>query len=598
MTTHLRGRAVQAGAFLALVAGLVAGVQTAALAASPTVDLPGSLSGDSGATVTVEYTVGNPGDSNGGGSGEGQGNTDVLVVTSQSGGSGCNGCGSTTDPLKPGETKSHTAQIVLPQVGQGQNQTVTFQVTATAPGSPPTSRSVEITVKGPEAPQAVRQVSGKVRATDGTRLAGATVAMTDSQNHTYQATTDGDGQFAFSSSDAQPIVPGPITVGAVLEGYKGAKTTVTGRANKSVTATVTLKPVASASASASASPSTSVSATPADDATDDEATGDATTGPANTVAADTTKASEEGGVSWMLLVVGGLLVAAGIGAMVLVLMRRKSARNNEDPDGDAGFGGGPTGTPAGPGRYGADATRVAAPVGAGRNDATMVAGAGMGAAGLSDAPTMIHRAPVEDEFPDPYGAPVPPQGGFVGGGVGSDQWDNQGGYADGGYGGGQYGAQQAGGYDNGQQRYDEHTSMYQPEQQQPAQRYDEHTNLYQPDNGGYDQHDGYGAGYGDQAGWDNGNQGGGGTYGGGGANYGGYADQGGYDQGHGGYDQGHGGYDQAGYGGQGGYDQGGYGQAQPQQGQGGYGNQGGYEQRGGTYGQDPNRRGGNRDWDE
>ncbi|GGR17824.1 hypothetical protein GCM10010168_39340 [Actinoplanes ianthinogenes] len=584
MTTHLRDRAVQAGAFLALVVGLVAGVQTAALAASPTVDLPGSLSGDSGATVTVQYTVGNPGDSNGGNENQGKA---LVIVTSNA--SGCNDCGISNDQLAPGETASHTVHITLPTVDAGQTKSVSLQVSAAIAGSDPTSKSVSITVKGPEAPQTVRQVSGKVRAVDGTRLPGATVAMKDSQGHTYQATSDADGQFAFTSSDAQPISPGSITVGASLGGYKVAQTTVNGKANKSVTATITLKPAASASASASASPSASTSATPADEATEDEVpTTDPNANAAAAGTANTANASEDGGVSWMLLVVGGLLVAAGIGAMVLVMMRRKNARNDDDADGGAGFGGGPTGSPVGPGRYGADATRVAAPVGAARgNDATMVAGAGMGAGGLSDAPTMIHRAPVEDEFPDPYGAPMPPQGGFVGGGAGNSQWDdNQGGYG-GEYGGGQYGAQ-AGGYDNGQQRYDEHTSMYQPEQQSP-QRYDEHTNLYQPNNGGYD--DGYGGGYGEQGGWDNGNQAG--TYGGGYDQAGNYGGQGGYDQGHGGYDQGQGGYDQGGYGAQGGYGQ----QGQPPQGQGGYGNQGGYEQRGGSYGQDPNRRG-NRDWDE
>jgi hypothetical protein len=603
VTTHLRGRAIQAGAFLALVTGLVAGVQTAALADSPTLEVSAPSSGNSGATVTVQYTVGNPGSSNGGGNGEGAaGNVDVIVETSATGGN-CNGCGRSTDPLGTGDSKTHTVQVTLPNVGQGQEQPVTFQVTATANGSPPTSKSVTITAKGPEAPQTVRQVSGKVKDNQGKRLAGAAVGMRDSQGHQYSVTTDAEGQFAFTSSDAQPISPGSITVGAKLDGYKAASTTVTGRANKSAVATITLKSLASASASPSASTSVSASATPADEATDDEAlTDDTTTGPANSLAADPKNTSEDsGGISWLLLTMGGLLVAAGVGAMVLVWLRRKNAANNDDSDGGAGFGGGPIGGPTGPTRYGAaDATRVAAPVGAGRgNDATMVAGAGMGAAGLSDAPTMIHRgAPIEDEFPDPYGAPIPPNGGFVG--TGGNQWDNQGGYDGGGeYGGGAgaYGAQQ-GGYDNGQQRYDEHTSMYQPEQPpqpqpQPQQRYDEHTNLYQPNSGGYDEHDGYGGGnYG--AGYDQG-----------------AAVQGGYEQGQagygtpgydqpdgsyaGGYDQG--GYDQA----QAGYDQGqGYGQAQQQPGYdqrgGNYGNQGGYEQRGGAYGQDPNRR--NRDWEE
>ncbi len=611
MTTHLRGRATQAGAFLALVAGLVAGVQTAALADAPSVKISAPSSGDSGSTVTVQYTVGNPGPTGG----TGDAVTDTTVSASLSGGSCNSGCGDKTVKIEPGKSSSFSATIVLPSVGQGQSQQVTFQVSASTDGQS-TSQSATITVKGPEAPKetTVRQVSGKVKAGDGTRLAGATVGMRDSAGHQYSTSTNGNGEFAFTSSDGAPIAAGSITVGATMDGYKAARTTVKGVVGKSVTATVTLKALA---ASPSATPSASASASASTAATDEaleeeEPTDEAPTNQTNTLAGDTKSASEDsGGSSWLLIIMGGLLVAAGVGAMVLVWLRRKNAANNDDSDGGLGLGAGPGPSSSGPGRYGDDATRVAAPVGAGRgNDATMVAGAGMGAgaARLSDAPTMIHRPPVEDEFPDPYGAPIPPQGGFLG--ADNGQWDNQGG---GGYGAGAgdnfggatgtYGAQQAGGYDNGTQRYDEHTSMYQPEQ--PAQRYDEHTSMYQPGNGGYDDQAGYGGGYGagqggyeqgggypgqSGAGW--GDQGGNGDgYGPQGGNYGGGYEQGGYAQ-PGGY-AGQGGYDQGGYGTQG-YDQHGGAQGAGYD-QGGYGTQGGYDQRGGAYGQDPDRR--NRDWE-
>ncbi|GAA2681265.1 hypothetical protein Apa02nite_028450 [Actinoplanes palleronii] len=632
VTTHLRGRAVQAGAFLVLVAGLVAGGQTAALAATPTVNITAPSSGNSGDTVTVTYTVGNPG-----GSAESADTAVPVKITTTLVGGACNsGCGNQNVTLKPGEDTDGSATIVLPTIGEGQKQDITFQVEATSSGDAPGTKTAvaKIRVNGPAAPADtnVRLVTGTIKDKDGNRLAGASVGMVDSQGHKYTAITNNDGGFSFASSDTNPISAGSITVGATLEGFKGARTTVKGTVGKTVSASITLKALAaSASASPSASVSASASSAVSEEPTDDEATDDATTDPANTLAADTdNKSDDSGGSSWLLIVMGGLLVAAGVGAMVLVWLRRKNAAANGDDTngGGAGYGGAPIGGgPAGGPRYGNDATRVAAPVGAGRGgDATMVAGAGGMGAALSDAPTMIHRpAVVEDEFPDPYGAPVPPQGGYLG--TNSSQWDDQGGYGAAGTGAaGGYGAATSG-YDAQADGYGQATNMYQPEQPQqpqPGQRYDEATGMYQPNNGYED--DGYGAGgyaagqqaggydqggYGNQAagqaGW--GNQGGQAGWGNQPDNGDGYGPAG-YEQG--GYEQGGGnygaqppaqpaGYEQGGYGNQG-YDQhgGNYGGAQQppvQPGQPGYGTQG-YDQRGNAYGngQDPNRRG--RDWEE
>ncbi|MBB4748042.1 carboxypeptidase-like regulatory domain-containing protein [Actinoplanes lobatus] len=551
----------------------------------------------------MQYTVRNPG----GQDQQGDNRASIRVT-----GMSCSGqCSPSGQPIQPDATADFNATLTAPTVSAGQNRSVTVTVTVTLNGETGTA-SETITVNGPAAPTTVRQVSGRIKDDGGARVAGVQVAIQDSAGHSYSTTTGNNGEYAFSSSDAKPIAAGSITVGAAKDGYDATTVTVEGTAGRTVNVPLTIKKVAAETTSPTPTPSTSATAAPEEEVTDEETA--ETTAPLADQGLDNTSGTEEEGSNWLLIIMGVLLVAAGIGAMVLVWMRRKNA--NDDLGSDTGLG---KAVPAAAGGF--DATRVAAPVGGGRGgDATMVAPAGgMGAqrggmgGSLADAPTMIHRPPVEDEFPDPYGAPMPAGGGFAGGG---NQWGADQGGAYGGatqtYGqqGGGYGAADQGGYndpgqggynDQGQQRYDEHTNLYQPEQpQQPqqAQRYDEHTNLYQPEPGGYPQQQGgnYGGGGYDQGGYDQ-QQGGYGDQGGwGGQDAGGYGPQGGYDQQQqggsygGGYEQQQGGA----YGG-GGYDDGGYDQQQggnyggyDQQQQGGYG-----DQQRGTYG-NPRP---NRDWD-
>ena len=573
MTTHLRARTTQAGAFLALVAGIVAGTQTAALAAPPTVEINAPDKADSGSTVTVSYTVSNPEGSDEEQPGEGQGQPapEASIQVDTGGGASCQGaCGGGN--VADGSSNGFQATLTMPTVDAGQTRQVSFRVRATA-GDERGERSVTITVNGPEAPSTVRQVSGRVKDGEGARVSGVQVVMQDSEGHRYTTNTNSSGSYTFNSSDAEPIAAGSIKVAAAKDGYKAASLTVRGTAGNSVNVPITLEKIAAQTTSPTPSPSPTASrATSAAPVEEPPAEDDNKAAPIDANNAAST--SDEEGINWLLIIMGALLVAAGIGAMVLVWMRRKKA---EELSSDTGLG---KAVPAG---AGFDATRVAAPVGAARgNDATMIApAAGMGGGSLADAPTMIHRppAPVEDEFPDPYGAPLPPGGGYAGTG---NQWGNEPGAGN--YGGatqpygqqsGAYGATRGGYGDGGQpQRYDEHTNMYQPEQPQPQQRYDEHTNMYQPpqDNGygaqgGYDQ-----GGYPQQqAGWHD--------------QQGGYGAPGGYDQG---------GYDQAGYpqqqGGwqeqqQGGYDQ------QQQNGWSGQQPPEGYDQHGNPYnnGQRPNR---------
>ncbi|MFG1607257.1 carboxypeptidase-like regulatory domain-containing protein [Actinoplanes sp. NPDC049265] len=595
MTTHLRGRAAQAGALLALVGGIIAATATPALAAGLEAQIDSvQTQVEAGKSVQLRYTVSN---------------TDTLdppasdgkvKINVSAGGMKCGGCSSTVT-LKAGDEKSLSATLTAPDnVPAG--QTRTFQVQISLNGKAAASET--ITVSGPDKPANVRQVSGKVKDDKGKRLSGAQVVMQDSAGHRYDTTSNDGGNFAFTSSDSKPIAVGSIVVGAGKDDHESATVTVQGGSGKTVNVTLTLATKAGATPSATPSVTEEASA-PAEDEATDEATDDASTPALNS---DKTAGKEDGSGSLLFIILGGLLVAAGVGAIVLVLMRRKN-NGGGDGDGDDDGPAGPGPAPAGRGGYGSDATRVAAPVGGGRaGDATMVAGAG----GMSDAPTVLQRAvPPEDEFPDPYGVPAQQQPAY---GAAANQYGSatqtygaanvpaQGtGYDD-----EQYyddGQQQGGGgYYGGapqqqqpqQQRYDEPTGMYRPEEYaddyqqpqpgaggayghgaaapQPQQQYDGwddggaaqgggagnygggagYENGY--DNG-YDQRAGGGGGY--EAGYDNGYDqrgGGGGTYGGAGGGY--QSQQQGYDAGYdNGYDQGGGGYDQRGGAG---YDQGGY----------------------------------------
>jgi Carboxypeptidase regulatory-like domain len=296
-----------------------------------------------------------------------------------------------TANINPGDSKSGNGQVVLDSGASGG-----FRVTLQGPSQ--------------QAPTAVTQVSGFVKdVTTGAAIPGATVTLQDAAGHNFTTTTNNLGSYIFRSTQANPIAPGTLAVGAQKAGYKDQ----TGSANAQPGQSVTfpeLRMEPTASTAPSDLPSVPVVAAPSDNVS---------VGP---LSGDTAGNSSGGsGFSLILIVAGVLLVLLGIGAIVLILMRRRR-EDGEDPDmDDAPPRRGPSPVPASRGAYrGApDATSVVR--GGGYNDPTMV---GRGSP-LSDAPTTVQR-PVVDEYPDPYGAP-PPRPGYGGGGSG------------GGYDGGQYG---------------------------------------------------------------------------------------------------------------------------------------------------------------
>jgi hypothetical protein len=460
----------------------------AALAAAPTVTVNGVSPSNvlSGGKVTLQYTVAN----NNGGLGGGNDQNTATVDFGLPGGVQCSDCGQQHQvTIAPGQNQSFTVHLTMPQVGAGQSSKFTVTVTATI-GNEKGSDQGQVTVQGPDKPQSVRAITGTVKDTAGKGVSGARVGAQDSTGKSFSTVTTGSGTFSILSNDANPIAPGNIQVGAGKDGFgDGTVVSVQGEAGKTVKVTLVLKPLqASASASASASPSASTGSSldPGSVLDTGPAAGPSVNLHSDDAAKNASQNSSSG--STLFVVLGALLVAAGIGAIVLVLMRRKNVTKTPGgPDGGdpTAMGGGPGMIPPSQGRF-TDATRVGGvPVGGMGNPAaaTMVAPRS-GAPSMSDAPTMLHRpvpAAPEDEFPDPYGAPLPPQGGYVGAAAGG--WDDQGasqygaqnqyGQADDDYAGaGQYGAgngQYGGQYaaeGAGQERFDEHTSLYQPESEQ------------------------------------------------------------------------------------------------------------------------------------
>jgi hypothetical protein len=230
VTTHLRARWAQAGALLAVVVGGIAVGPAVALADPPNVQIT-SLSTDvlSGSSVGMSFHVSPAGGGNGGG---------AAAANIKVSGMGCQGVCSQIAAIGP-DGKDFSVTLKAPTVNPGATQTVTVTVTATINGES-NSANQPVNVKGPDKPQTVTSVSGKVRDQNNKAVSGANVAMKDSSGHSYSTTTNGSGGYSFNSSDSKPISPGTISVGALKDGYDAATVSVQASVGKSVSVPLTL----------------------------------------------------------------------------------------------------------------------------------------------------------------------------------------------------------------------------------------------------------------------------------------------------------------------------------------------------------------------
>ena len=301
--------------------------------------------------------------------------------------------------INPGETKTGKGQVVL---GNG----------------PSASFNLSLAGAPKEAPTFVTQVTGSVKdVATGAAIPGATVTLQDSAGHNFSTTSSSSGGFSFRSTQSNPIAPGTLAIGAQKTGYKGVPASATVQAGQSYSfpalqleSTAAVLPTTIDSAPVVAPPDDTVSVAPINPAADEGTDGGS-------------------GFSTVLIVAGALLVLLGIGAIVLIMMRRRRDDGDDDGDDPSPPRRGPMPAPSARGHYrGAPDSTQAARAG-GYADPTMV---GNRAPSLGDAPTTVQPAIPVDEYPDPYGAPLPRTPAPTYGG---------------GYEAGHYGGGPAGGYD-------------------------------------------------------------------------------------------------------------------------------------------------------
>ncbi|MFI0791827.1 carboxypeptidase-like regulatory domain-containing protein [Micromonospora rubida] len=432
VSTHRRAWKQRAGVVVALVIGaLLAVPATPALAAPAISNVSASPSSvEAGGTVKVTYSLNfsDPAKP-----------ADIQVGSSNSKLTCVDGC----SRGRFNESGTFTATFRLAADAQNGSAAITIKATdSEGPDKQEQRGATNVTLVGRAAPeptqeqvQTVKSVSGKVVASaNGAAVPKATVMLQDSGGHRYETTSDGSGNFRFTGSKDRPITPGRIGIGAVQGEIRTTKS-FDASAGQSVTGqqiSLAIKVEVSPSPTPSATEEPLPTDEPTEDA-DDESPA-ATPGAAQK---NTSTEEESGFGSLLLILLGGLFVAIGVGTIVLLWMKRRE--NGDDTDDDDALAGaaGAGAVPAARGAYhGADdKTRVVNRAGGGP-DPTMIGGTS-----LSDAPTMMHQPIVDDVPPDPYGAPPPTYG--PGGQQGG--WGTGGGYGAEPQGGG-YGA--AGGYGN------------------------------------------------------------------------------------------------------------------------------------------------------
>lgn len=218
--------------------------------------------------------------------------------------------------VPPGETRNGSAQLSLSSGGQG---------------------SFNVRLQGPDRPEGVAEVTGVVTDENtGDGLDGADVFLTDSVGVELSTRTDDNGNYRFAD---EQIAPGTIGIQASKDGYETQQTTVTGQAGQSVN-------VERIALRSTASPTPSES--PAEEET--------TAPPSETPIAAAPASAESGGggtFTTIMIILGILFVLLGIGAIVLLVIRRRRERNEGDgPDGADDPISGPRGPRPTPGSHG------------------------------------------------------------------------------------------------------------------------------------------------------------------------------------------------------------------------------------------------------
>ncbi|MEU8613980.1 carboxypeptidase-like regulatory domain-containing protein, partial [Actinoplanes sp. NPDC048791] len=310
--TSSRARLIRAAAPVALAGAMLAGYAAPAAAAPPAIRIlrVSSESVPSGGTVQVRFQATN----------NNQRTEKVFVAVS--GGLRCTaGCAAAPD-LGPGKSRTFEATVVAPEVGPGEESGRNLAVSVRI-GTQTAFDHKMIIVRGGNTPSssAVSRVTGRVRDADGKAITGASLTVRDSAGHEYRTTSDGKGRFSIKASDSKPIAAGSITVVADKDGYRAARATVQGTARG---ATVRLVLTALPTPTKTSPSPTAAESTPA------TAGKPAPKASLAGVVPPATRTADDDSGSFMFTLVGGLLVAAGLGTLVLMVIRRR--KRSADPD--------------------------------------------------------------------------------------------------------------------------------------------------------------------------------------------------------------------------------------------------------------------------
>jgi hypothetical protein len=311
-----RARWAAAAASIALIGGTVA-VSAAPVAAAPAPIRILSVSAENvkaGDKVRVRFRVTNTG-----------GGTETAIVVVGGGLPCTTGC--RAEPaLGAGQSRDFAATLVAPAAAPGEITGLNISVAVRLGGQ----NSFDFTmvyVHGPgtspggaEQPSSdVDRVAGRVRDSDGKTITGVALTIRDSAGHEYRATSDRNGRFSIRSSAAEPIAEGAITVAASRGGYRTTRTTVQGRAGGTASVQMTLTAAAAPAKSSPSAPSPLAAAE-----TPDPKVSVAAAPPAYEPVSD-----EDGNP--VLFVLGGLLVAVGVGALALLVVRRRKTLDTPAP---------------------------------------------------------------------------------------------------------------------------------------------------------------------------------------------------------------------------------------------------------------------------
>ncbi|HEX6873197.1 MAG TPA: hypothetical protein VF163_19035, partial [Micromonosporaceae bacterium] len=243
-----------------------------------------------------------------------------------------------TQAIDGGATADFTASLQPGSVPPGESRSGKVQISASIGGDQETIER-DLTVQGPAVVSTVPEVSGVVVDISTAKpIEAANVFLQDSASppHTYNIGTSKDGKFKFVSTADKPIAPGILVLQVEKDNFNKYNKTVNAIAGQPV---LNLR-LSIQSATSTASPSAPPSS---------EVTPGSSLSPVGEDSPDSGKGGEGGGLSWVLIAIGGVLVLLGIGAIALLFFRK---RGNDDDADDDGRPGPRRGGPPPPGRGG------------------------------------------------------------------------------------------------------------------------------------------------------------------------------------------------------------------------------------------------------